>query len=214
MLGYLAACVASNGVMLGCRKSPPAREDGSERRPPDIVVTAPAEADAATSRVEPASAGESSHACFAGYRRSGQVELDLLRVGALCGPPNGMLTRQPARKLTAGSEGVAETIRLGAGDCVWALAALEPSGGFELQWVTGAQVLSSCEVDGLGWCPASGPLCPDRAAELQLSWDYSGAGSLTVQVWTRDPNATSAGKMTPSQADSGDPAIVTSSDRH
>src|SRR5690606_13581189 len=117
-------------------------------------------------------------------------KLDVLRLGALCGPPHGLLTRQPALRADPEQAAATELTHLERGECDWAAVGTAPPRAVELQWVERGRLLTSCEVHQPGWCPTSGPLCADSPSDLELSWDDTVDATLVLQIWRRDAEPT------------------------
>lgn len=141
------------------------------------------------------------HACYVGYRPSGRAALDLLRLGALCGPSNG-LAKEPelslgVRPLPAASDGeedllptvstLVHGVKVSAGECVWAAFATdavrsEAAPRVELQWLDAGEVVARCEADGAGMCPTTGPWCAARSGTYELVLEEAG---VRIQLWRR-----------------------------
>jgi hypothetical protein len=172
--------LSSNLGLVGCENAPSSGQ--SQRISDEPVITRPnATASTETTAEAPLTAPVAPHDCHAGYVATGNALRDVLRVGLMCGPSNG-LAKEPR---VAGKQ--ARSLSLEAGECVWvAAAARGVAGRVELQWVSGDQVLADCELKGLGLCPRVQPLCVQRFTEVNLLVaEGDGAAPAAVEIWAR-----------------------------
>lgn len=125
--------------------------------------------------------------CDSGFQPSGNPELDVWRLGALCGPSNGLERWEKLQRSNAGSEAAArfefETEEV---VCVRVAAAVEHGQAFEIEVSRNDQVVASCALKGAGWCPERGPACDGSGEPLVLELLLHGSQRLVAaQVWAR-----------------------------
>lgn len=96
--------------------------------------------------------------CYSGYESGVSPELDVHRLGALCGPSNGLQAAESVITTERTQEATQRTVSVQRGDCVRLVAATS-STSVEVEIDKGEQTLESCEISPFGWCPAEGPLC-------------------------------------------------------
>lgn len=206
-MSYLALAVSSNAVLSACSKRPeppPASYRDSEPRilegsagsadlnadPTAQTATSAAAIPIATTLAALRSPGEDHFGyCAAGLTRSGDTRLDLTRLGALCGPGNGLLVYEPPFQATASaSGGLRRELELRPDQCL-RIAVVTDNPAQALRVVMaqadGAQP-ETCRV-GFGWCPPSGVWCtPSGSASVE----FSGQGAdvqFQARLWTLRP---------------------------
>jgi hypothetical protein len=203
-MSYLALGLSSNLVLAGCsnraapkpavyRSSEPTildypPEKHPESVPPEASAGA-AEAAIATSLAALRTPGEDHFGyCAAGLGRSGDAALDLVRLGAVCGPGNGLLVFEPAFQATASVQSLHRRLDLDRGLCVRVAVATEDPAQTVSVRVEGPGKTPpvSCKV-GFGWCPASGVWCTKRG-EVELDFSANGGDvPFHARIWTLKP---------------------------
>ncbi len=193
--------MASNALLCGCENRDPLPSQKVPDEP--VISTAGARSAEESAPAPPADAGLRTRLpqCARGYRSSQDPKLDALRLGALCGPSNG-LALEPAWVFAPRDDDEVVRASLEEGECVWAVATSATVSKFELTWVGGANVVASCELEGFGWCPISEPLCVERPTELALQvGEEAGKPAPQIVVWSRR----SPRRITPPAATPGQP---------
>ncbi|MEN9579678.1 MAG: hypothetical protein RJA70_2687 [Pseudomonadota bacterium] len=185
LFSYLALVLSSNHL-IACQ--------GGESRPQSVRVDpprilAPRRPDAGVIDAPGAPTRSVSHRdhfgyCYGNYTTSGNPSLDLLRLGALCGPSNGMLAVQPRWNPRPQDADPELGIAVEAGDCLRVIAASASGAPFELEWRDGNELLVSCEQTHFGLCPADGVVCPSRSTSLTLGVHSDGPlDRFSAEVW-------------------------------
>lgn len=145
--------------------------------------------------------------CDHGFRPTGDVRIDLARLGALCGPSNG-LTRATSvqRQLQLpGDDPVPPTVtarlrgRHEPGTCGRLAVAVAPAFGavvVQLQAEETSQILAECRLSKSGFCPPREVVCGAAVAAVQSDVD-SKDDAMTTKPERRSPSteveATTAG---------------------
>jgi hypothetical protein len=117
------------------------------------------------------------------------MRLDLTRLGALCGPGNGLLAFEPPFQATASaSASLRRELELRPDQCLRvAVATDDPTQTIQvvIAQADGTQP-ETCRV-GFGWCPPSGVWCtPSGSASVE----FSGQGAdvqFQTRLWTLRP---------------------------
>jgi hypothetical protein len=126
--------------------------------------------------------------CAGGLRRSGDAAIDLLRLGALCGPANGLLPYEPAFEAVVDGNPVRRTFELKRRQCVRLGIVSEQTGKpvrVTLQPVGSTVGAVKC-TEAFGWCPPASAYCPGgERVELEIS--ALDPVKLSARLWVLTP---------------------------
>jgi hypothetical protein len=186
-LGYLALALTSNTAAFGCDPTSTTHDSKAQSVSQTIVIVAPDETSGEVSaRPEPEPEPLQDPYCAHGFRGSGVARTDVLRLSALCAGSNGMQASESIELVGDPPGGSTRRIELGAGDCVWAVAASEPKGApLRVRWSEGERLIADCDLSGAGWCPERQPLCATRASRFEVAVDLPDAEFAFAAVWRR-----------------------------
>ncbi|MEZ4224047.1 MAG: hypothetical protein R3B13_24070 [Polyangiaceae bacterium] len=147
------------------------------------AASAPAEAG------HPAPVGGLWLACYSGFAPRTQPKLDVMRLGLLCGPQNGMtkLTDTKEADVTEGGKGREHAFEAQAGDCYRIFAVAEPSVedlDIEVLSPSGRRVAFDSSDDRWPVVKPDGPFCVTEdgvhRARVQAQ---RGHGRYAVEIW-------------------------------
>lgn len=184
-MSYLGLALSSN-TLTACETGVGAQRESAFSEPRILVTVKPDSGAPLAPNVASPPAFRQDHFgyCYDGYKTSGKPALDLLRLGALCGPSNGMLAAQPRWTLSVQADAPALTVPLEAGDCVRVIAATTSPESFELEWREGDRQLRSCQQTSFGLCPPDGVVCSSAAGPVTLAVHSDGPlAGFMAEVW-------------------------------
>lgn len=201
-MGYLAALASSN-LLAGCNRDDSATSVRRTFNEPTIL--AEIRVDSGVRLPVPDTAHDPQRGpyedCSSGYLSIGDPELDVLRLGALCGAVNAMQAAEPSVLPNFVEAEARHRVLLTAGQCARIILAERGTGPrtLEVEWWRSGQLLSSCEHSSWGLCPKNRALCVDTDADLEIVLRTNGRiDSAAAQVWiTRSPGARGGERRTP-----------------
>lgn len=125
--------------------------------------------------------------CDAGFVASGNPELDVWRLGALCGPSNGLERQHELERSTSGPEQPQRfRFDVQGHSCVRVAVAVGHGREVEVELIRGEQVVANCMLAGAGWCPPRAAVCDWGESPLIVELLVAGApGAVAAQLWTR-----------------------------
>lgn len=202
---YLALLLASNLTLPGCEKyeTPGVQELWFDE--PRLLETAkPAKASVPRpeppTRAEPRLSTNLYEYCHHGLQSSERPEVDVRRLGVLCGGINGLAPAEPAFAGNLKETGIRRSYEFSSGTCLRVAVALSPAlQTVEVEWLTEDASVTLCTIDSLGWCPESGALCwnevqreaaPSNAAPVASRVELivrtvDTEGEFAARVWQR-----------------------------
>jgi hypothetical protein len=128
--------------------------------------------------------------CATGFRPRATPEVDVLRLGMLCGPSHGMLRWGPVLRGRVGEDGSEgrHRVRVDAGACVrFAIVAAEGVEDLEIELgatAPGAEPVIRDERWAL--LPEDGPLCVSKATTVAFTVrTHAGGGPYVIAGWRR-----------------------------
>jgi hypothetical protein len=157
VIGYSGLVLSSNAALLGCH-SDVGRADRNFDEPRVTPGLSSASVSAPPERAKPVVAEALSSRCDAGLISGPNLEVDVHRLGVLCGPTNGLTPLGPAFQLALAAPRAVASFEVDSRECVSAFVA-SASEPLELEWRSPERVLTRCRVGRLGTCPAMGPFC-------------------------------------------------------
>lgn len=164
--------------------SPPAAELGSSSPPSADSAVAPAPASASA---RPPPIGGTWVACYGRFRPTSTPERDVLRLGLLCGPANGMKQLGPVLQGEATEGGVEHAFEAKAGEC-FRLFAVADAGvsslAVELRDPKGLPLAADHDADRWPVVNPDGPICVmDDGRYTVRVRARRGAGQYALTVW-------------------------------
>lgn len=197
---YLAVVLTSNVASLACDpNASPFQVDYRNSEPRHLPSTSIA-ASSASKPQDPKPDTQSEWTthleyCDDGYRPTSEVDLDLLRLGALCGASNGLTRgRRHVDELAADAvELELSELQRKCGRVLVAVAVptakpeLNPtSHQFRVLVESGGKLLTSCQLEGAGWCPEREVLCGGPfKVRVETTEAIAGASKVGLEVWHR-----------------------------
>lgn len=134
----------------------------------------------------PAPSGGNWLKCYAQFQPRARPDLDVMRLGLMCGPSNGMRKAAEARE-TASSEPREHRFKVEAGDCYRIFAVAEPSVedlDVEVFGPTGGRVAFDTSDDRWPVVAPDGPFCAFEPGELRaVVRAQRGQGRYAIEIW-------------------------------
>lgn len=128
--------------------------------------------------------------CYRGFRTSGEPDVDVTRLGMLCGPSAGLTFQHDVvrGRLDEDAPARAHSIALRRGECMSAFAAASDIEDLELEIVGPDGVPLGHANVGRPWVvfPQSGPYCPEASGVHQLlARTHGRSGPYSLSIWSR-----------------------------
>lgn len=185
--GYPALLLSSNLALFGC-DSETSRSAAHFEEPRVLDVPAASTRAEAREAVRAARRSRSEARCHEGLISGPSLDIDVHRLGVLCGPANGLEPLGPPFELQVTVPEAIATPRLSGASCLMAFVATSSDEPLELEWRSPERVFARCTIDRLGACPAVEPHCLDaRTDAVELAVVAPLPVQVSGRVWRREP---------------------------
>lgn len=177
------AATSASAPASAAAAAPPA---ASEKGEPAVVESAPPLPSDAGS---PAPVGGNWLKCYANFQPRTQPDTDVLRLGLMCGPSNGMrkATESRGSELSAAGKQREHRFKAEAGECYRIFAVAEPSVedlDVEVFAPSGAKIAFDTSDDRWPIVKPDGPFCVFEAGEYRsVVRAQRGHGRYAIEIW-------------------------------